>query len=230
LRLFSDFSSARALTEALDGEWAADGIRCLVVPSFIDTPLLDTGADSKPRDGDGGQGLLTGLKVASGVGRGCTVHTLVGKTAHRMAFARGGCQQLAQADATTLREPPVTPRWHSAQRARHASPRSRRRFGHRCRARDEASASCVVSRIFHAVPRVVLPFGMILASAFSCDLRHGSGCLDEIGEHDRPRDRVARIVIVPLVRAIEGLGPFRSALRSSGSPCRAGAPTTWLRS
>src|SRR3546814_12007361 len=36
--------AVRALTEALDGEWAADGIKVRdIVPGFIETPLLDGG-------------------------------------------------------------------------------------------------------------------------------------------------------------------------------------------
>jgi len=86
----------RAITEALDGEWAADGIKVRdIVPSFIDTPLLDSaagGSNRSIRDTVTGAGLeLTGVdKVAEAAWaavHGDKVHTYVGKTAHRMAFA-----------------------------------------------------------------------------------------------------------------------------------------------
>ena len=86
----------RAITEALDGEWAADGIKVRsIVPSFIDTPLLDSAAGNTNhsiRETVTGAGLeLTGVdKVAEAAWEavhGDKVHTFVGKTAHRMAFA-----------------------------------------------------------------------------------------------------------------------------------------------
>ncbi len=86
----------RAITEALDGEWAADGIKVRsIVPSFIDTPLLDSSAgktNRSIRDTVTGAGLeLTGVdtvaEAAWAAVHGDKVHTYVGKTAHRMAFA-----------------------------------------------------------------------------------------------------------------------------------------------
>ncbi|WP_380784148.1 SDR family oxidoreductase [Sphingomonas sp. R86520] len=86
----------RAITEALDGEWARDGIKVRsIVPSFIDTPLLDSApgnSNHSIRDTVTGAGLeLTGVdKVAEAAWaavHGDKVHTFVGKTAHRMAFA-----------------------------------------------------------------------------------------------------------------------------------------------
>jgi NAD(P)-dependent dehydrogenase (short-subunit alcohol dehydrogenase family) len=86
----------RAITEALDGEWAADGIKVrAIVPSFIDTPLLDSVAgdtNHSIRETVTGAGLeLTGVeKVAEAAWaavHGDKIHTYVGKTAHRMAFA-----------------------------------------------------------------------------------------------------------------------------------------------
>jgi NAD(P)-dependent dehydrogenase (short-subunit alcohol dehydrogenase family) len=86
----------RALTEALDGEWAADGITVRsIIPSFIDTPLLDTttaATNRSIRDTVTAAGMeLTGVeKVAEAAWtavHGDRLHTLVGKTAHRMAFA-----------------------------------------------------------------------------------------------------------------------------------------------
>jgi NAD(P)-dependent dehydrogenase (short-subunit alcohol dehydrogenase family) len=86
----------RALTEALDGEWAADGITVRsIIPSFIDTPLLDTttaATNRSIRETVTAAGMeLTGVeKVAEAAWtavHGDRLHTLVGKTAHRMAFA-----------------------------------------------------------------------------------------------------------------------------------------------
>ena len=86
----------RAITEALDGEWAADGIKVRdLVPSFIDTPLLNAGTagtNRSIRETVTGAGLeLTGVdtvaEAAWAAVHGDTVHTYVGKTARRMAFA-----------------------------------------------------------------------------------------------------------------------------------------------
>ena len=49
---------------------------------------------------------------------------------------------------------------------------------------------------------------MVRAFRDQRDLRHEAERLDEVGEHDRPRDRVARLVIIPFVEAIERLGPL----------------------
>ncbi|MEG8021281.1 SDR family oxidoreductase [Sphingomonas aerolata] len=86
----------RAITEALDGEWAGDGIKVrAIVPSFIDTPLLNTtagGSNRSIRETVTGAGLeLTGVEAVADAAwaavHGNAVHTYVGKTAHRMAFA-----------------------------------------------------------------------------------------------------------------------------------------------
>ena len=86
----------RALTEALDGEWAADGIRVRdLVPGFIDTPLLagtPAGSNQSIREIVTGRGLeLTGADVVAEAAwaavHGAKVHSYVGPTARRMAFA-----------------------------------------------------------------------------------------------------------------------------------------------
>ncbi len=86
----------RALTEALDGEWHADGIRVRdIVPGFIDTPLLQgpvTGSNHSIREVVTGRGLeLTSAEAVAeaawGAVHGDRVHTFVGPTAKRMAFA-----------------------------------------------------------------------------------------------------------------------------------------------
>ncbi|HWK35778.1 SDR family oxidoreductase [Sphingomonas sp.] len=86
----------RALTEALDGEWYADGIRVRgLVPGFIDTPLLDPAPEGSNRSirenvVAAGLELSTPEMVADaawGVVHGDAVFAYVGKTAHRLRFA-----------------------------------------------------------------------------------------------------------------------------------------------
>jgi NAD(P)-dependent dehydrogenase (short-subunit alcohol dehydrogenase family) len=86
----------RALTEALDGEWAKDGIRVRsIVPSFIETPLLDgvtSGSNRTIRETVTAAGMeLTPVETVAEAAwaavHGDAVHTYVGKTARRMAFA-----------------------------------------------------------------------------------------------------------------------------------------------
>ena len=86
----------RALTEALDGEWHADGIKVrAIVPGFIDTPLLDGMAGNSNRSiretvTDGGlelTGVAAVAQAAWDAVHGDRVHTYVGPTARRMAFA-----------------------------------------------------------------------------------------------------------------------------------------------
>jgi NADP-dependent 3-hydroxy acid dehydrogenase YdfG len=86
----------RGLTEALDGEWAADGIRVRsLMPGFIDTPLLQagvSGSNRNVRETVVEAGLeFTPVEVVAEAAwaavHGERVHTLVGKTARRLAFA-----------------------------------------------------------------------------------------------------------------------------------------------
>lgn len=86
----------RGFTEALDGEWRADGIKVRVLmPSFIDTPLLDSaiaGSNRNVRESVLAAGLeLTPLEtVAEAVWNAADsrkVHLIVGATARRLAFA-----------------------------------------------------------------------------------------------------------------------------------------------
>jgi NAD(P)-dependent dehydrogenase (short-subunit alcohol dehydrogenase family) len=88
--------AVRALTEALDGEWAADGIKVRdIMPAFIETPLLDghaAGSNRTIRDTvrDAGLELTPVETVAEAAWRavhGDALHTYVGKTADRMRFA-----------------------------------------------------------------------------------------------------------------------------------------------
>ncbi|MES1974209.1 MAG: SDR family oxidoreductase [Pseudomonadota bacterium] len=86
----------RAMTEALDGEWYGAGIKVRdIVPAFIETPLLNgptAGSNRSIRETVTGAGLeLTPVErvaeAAWAAVHGNKLHTYVGKTADRMAFA-----------------------------------------------------------------------------------------------------------------------------------------------
>jgi NAD(P)-dependent dehydrogenase (short-subunit alcohol dehydrogenase family) len=88
--------AVRGLTESLDVEWAAEGIKVRsIMPGFIDTPLLDAvpvGSNSNTRERVRAAGLeFTPVEeVAEAVWaavHGDKLHHLVGKTARRLAFA-----------------------------------------------------------------------------------------------------------------------------------------------
>ena len=88
--------AVRGLTEALDGEWHAAGIRARdIIPGFIETPLLDhpiAGSNRSIRDNVTAAGLeITRVEdVAEAAWRavhGDALHTYVGKTANRLRFA-----------------------------------------------------------------------------------------------------------------------------------------------
>lgn len=88
--------AVRAMTEALDGEWHADGIKVRdLVPGFIDTPLLKEpvgGSNQSIRETVTAAGLeLTSAdqvaQAAWTAVHGDKLHSYVGKTARRMAFA-----------------------------------------------------------------------------------------------------------------------------------------------
>lgn len=85
----------RALTDSLAAEWEEHGIKVrTIMPSFIDTPLLDatvTGSNHSFREEVKDRGLeFTPVEtVAAAVwdaAHGTKVHTVVGKTAKRLAF------------------------------------------------------------------------------------------------------------------------------------------------
>ncbi len=87
----------RAITESLDAEWADDGIvvRSLM-PSFIDTPLLDQAPNAQSNEGIRDRVIASGLeitpveevaKAAWEAVHSDRLHTLVGKSAKQMAFA-----------------------------------------------------------------------------------------------------------------------------------------------
>jgi NADP-dependent 3-hydroxy acid dehydrogenase YdfG len=87
----------RAITEALDGEWSEDGIKvCDLMPGFIDTPLIDknpnqaTNSDIRTSVTEAGLEITPASDVAEAAWaavHGTALHTRVGKTAHRLAFA-----------------------------------------------------------------------------------------------------------------------------------------------
>lgn len=87
----------RALTESLDAEWAQYGINVRsIMPSFIDTPLINHNPNAKSNASIREQVLSSGLEITpvSEVGEaawqavhGDKLHTTVGKTAKRVAFA-----------------------------------------------------------------------------------------------------------------------------------------------
>jgi NAD(P)-dependent dehydrogenase (short-subunit alcohol dehydrogenase family) len=86
----------RAMTESLDREWAQAGVKArTIMPSFIDTPLLNTtasGSNQAIRDvvREAGLEFTPVEEVAQAVwdaAHGKKVHIVVGKTARRLKFA-----------------------------------------------------------------------------------------------------------------------------------------------
>ncbi|MEZ0497104.1 SDR family oxidoreductase [Sphingomonas sp. IW22] len=88
--------AVRGLTEALEGEWRAEGIKVRsLMPGFIDTPLLDAGVSGsnqtvRERVRAAGLEFTPVEQVADAAWRavhGDDVHVAVGRTARRMRFA-----------------------------------------------------------------------------------------------------------------------------------------------
>ena len=89
--------AVRAMTEALDIEWAGDGIRVRdLMPGFIDTPLLTppahAGTNQSMRESVVEAGLeFTPVEVVADTAWAAVtspkLHHLVGKTARRLAFS-----------------------------------------------------------------------------------------------------------------------------------------------
>ena len=87
----------RAITESLDGEWAVDGINVRsLMPSFIDTPLLDMVPNAKTNEHVRARVHASGLEitpveeVSEAAWRAVhekKLHWPVGKTAKSIAFA-----------------------------------------------------------------------------------------------------------------------------------------------
>jgi NAD(P)-dependent dehydrogenase (short-subunit alcohol dehydrogenase family) len=87
--------AVRGLTEALDIEFEPHGVRVRsIMPGFIDTPLLTiglAGSNRTARDGVVDSGLEftpveTVARLAYEATQGDKVHTLIGKTAEKLAF------------------------------------------------------------------------------------------------------------------------------------------------
>ncbi|MBD59472.1 MAG: short-chain dehydrogenase [Citromicrobium sp.] len=87
----------RAITESLDGEWADYGIKVRsIMPGFIETPLIDQVPNAQSNEAIRDRVKAAGLEITpvAEVGEaawqavhGDRLHTLVGKTAKRAAFA-----------------------------------------------------------------------------------------------------------------------------------------------
>ncbi len=87
----------RAITECLDAEWAPDQIKVAdLMPGFIDTPLIDMNPNQQTNEHIRGRVIEAGLEISpvSDVADAAwkavhsdTLHTRVGKSAHRLAFA-----------------------------------------------------------------------------------------------------------------------------------------------
>ena len=87
----------RAITESLDGEWAEYGIKVRsIMPGFIETPLIDQVPNGQTNEAIRDRVKAAGLEITpvEAVGdaawravHGDKLHTLVGKTAKRAAFA-----------------------------------------------------------------------------------------------------------------------------------------------
>ena len=106
----------RALTESLDAEWAEHGIEVRsLMPSFIDTPLIDMAPNAKSNEQirqrvtDAGLEITPVEEVGEAAWRavhGKDLHTRVGKTANRIAFAArwmpGRVRKMARTNARPL--------------------------------------------------------------------------------------------------------------------------------
>jgi NAD(P)-dependent dehydrogenase (short-subunit alcohol dehydrogenase family) len=78
----------RAITESLDGEWARDGIKVAdLMPSFIDTPLLDMNPNQATNEGLEISPVSDVADAAWAAVHGNRLHNMVGKTAKSMSFA-----------------------------------------------------------------------------------------------------------------------------------------------
>lgn len=86
----------RSITESLDGEWREDGIIVRdLMPSFIDTPLLAHAPNRASNEDIRSHVVSAGLEItpvsevaeaAWAAVHGTRLHTLVGKTAKKLAF------------------------------------------------------------------------------------------------------------------------------------------------
>ena len=107
-------AGVRSLTESLDAEWAPDGIRVRsLMPSFIDTPLLQNTPNRKRntiiRDGvvEAGLEFTPVEEVADAAWKAVTSdreHHVVGKTARKMRFMARWAPQMLRKRARLLAE------------------------------------------------------------------------------------------------------------------------------
>lgn len=98
--------AVRAITEALDGEWGADGIAVRsLMPSFIDTPLLAGPANASTNRAKRDAVVAAGLEftpvervaeAAWDAVHGARLHTLVGRTARTLALVAKWAPGLAR--------------------------------------------------------------------------------------------------------------------------------------
>lgn len=105
----------RGITEALDAEWSEYGIKVrALMPGFIDTPLLDhapnQGSNEAIRQRVMGAGLeitppLAVAQAAWDAVHGDKLHTLVGKTARRLAFGARWMPGKVRQQARSLSRP-----------------------------------------------------------------------------------------------------------------------------
>lgn len=106
----------RGLTEALDAEWAEFGIRVRsLCPGFIDTPLIEKTPNQASNESIRERVIAAGLEItpplevaqaAWDAVHGERLHTLVGKTAYRIAFGArwmpGRVRRMARSNARPL--------------------------------------------------------------------------------------------------------------------------------
>ena len=105
----------RGITEALDAEWAEFGIKVRdLMPGFIDTPLLDHSPNQgsneaiRRRVQEAGLEITPPLAVAQAAWdavHGEKLHTLVGKTAKRLAFGARWMPGKVRQQARSLTRP-----------------------------------------------------------------------------------------------------------------------------
>lgn len=107
-------AGVRSLTETLDGEWHGDGIKVRsLMPSFIDTPLLDhapnTSRTASIRETVQAAGLdITSPEAVADAAwdavHGTHLHTAIGKSAKQMRFAVKWMPGLLRSRARKLTE------------------------------------------------------------------------------------------------------------------------------
>ena len=105
----------RGLTEALDAEWCEFDIKVRdLMPGFIDTPLLDHAPNQGSNEAIRGRVQQAGLEITPPLAvaqaawdavHGEKLHTLIGKTARRLAFGARWMPNKVRQQARTLSRP-----------------------------------------------------------------------------------------------------------------------------